>query len=158
MADWESVTVTLVDTQRSRQTSIQEWREKKEKLTNFIPEGMKDLKPVPKTSQRRRMKGKRTKKEQMVMKKTHRDKGWLLAPPPTPEIMNHERVIEREVEIVDGEKDGEDEVKNSRVKSKACMQRCHDGPDRGSSDGVRLETAGLPGHGVGGGGGYHAGV
>ena len=89
MVDWESVTLALVDTQMSRQTSIQESTEKKEKLTNIIPEGRKDVKPAPKTSQRRRMKGKLTKKEQRVMKKTHMDIGWLLASPPTPEIMNH---------------------------------------------------------------------
>ena len=37
------------------------------------------MKQIPKTSQKRRMKGKLTKKEQMMMKKTHRDIGWLLA-------------------------------------------------------------------------------
>ena len=56
------------------------------------------------------MKGKLTKKEQIVMKKTHRDIGWLLAPPPTPEIMNHEPWRK-------GGEAGEDEVENSRMES-----------------------------------------
>ena len=42
------------------------------------------------------------------MKKTHRDIGWMLSPPPPPEVISHERVLDKEVEImevVDGEKE-----------------------------------------------------
>ena len=51
------------------------------------------MKQIPKTSQKRRMKGKLTKKEQLMIKKTHMDIGWLLAPPPPPEFREHERVL-----------------------------------------------------------------
>ena len=93
-----------VDAQKSRQTTIQEWTKKDGNPSN--PEGRKEVKAVPKTPQKRRMRGKLTKKEQLMMKKTHRDIGWLLSPPP--EVRNHERVLEREVEvmeIVDGDKE-----------------------------------------------------
>ena len=52
--------------------------------------------------------GKLTKKEQRMMKKTHKDIGWMLSPPTPPEVINHERVLEKEVEsmeVVDREKE-----------------------------------------------------
>ena len=76
-----------VDMRKSRHTTIQDWTEKDR--SSSIPEGRKEVKIVQKTSQKRRMQGKLTKKEQLLMKKTNR------APPPPPEVSNHERVLER---------------------------------------------------------------
>ena len=56
-----------------------------------------------------------TKKEQLKMKKTHRDIGWLLAPPPPPEVTNHEKVLERELEVMEVA-DGEREERLERMR------------------------------------------
>ena len=56
------------------------------------------------------------------MKRTHKDIGWMLSPPPPPEVINHERVMEQEVEsieVVDAEK----EERLERMKRRALEWR-----------------------------------
>ena len=51
-------------------------------------------KPPPKEPARR-VRGKLSKKEQKAMKRSHKDIGWLLAPPPTRETVIHEKAMEK---------------------------------------------------------------
>ena len=46
------------------------------------------------------MRGKLSKEEQKKMKESHKDIGWMLAPP-TPEARHHEGVLERETESME---------------------------------------------------------
>ena len=86
---------------RKKQTSIQEWAKKDDGVEKNIPEGRKEEKIVFKPIQKRRMKGKLTKKEQAKMKRTHGDIALLLAPPPPVETRNHDKVMAREVEVME---------------------------------------------------------
>jgi hypothetical protein len=74
-------------------------------------------KPPPKEPARR-VRGKLSKKEQKAMKSSHKDIGWLLAPPPTRETVIHEKAMEKEtedMEIVDEER----EARIERMRRKA---------------------------------------
>ena len=81
MKDWEMATMIQGDVQKSKQTTIQDWTEKAG--NNSIPEGRNEVKTVKKTSLKRRTKGKLTKKEQLKMKKTHRENRLAAGTPST---------------------------------------------------------------------------
>ena len=65
--------------QMNRQTTISAW------AGQTRAKGVTGMKVIQKTSQKRRPTGKLTKKEQKMMKKTHKDIGWMLSPPTLPE-------------------------------------------------------------------------
>ena len=64
------------------------------------------------------------------MKESHRDIGWMVAPPPTPEARQHEGLLEREIEpmeVVDEAKEErleirEDKKENIGMEIKQVMQ------------------------------------
>ena len=58
-------------------------------------ERKENKKPQPPLNRKR---GKLSKKEEVEMKKRHRDISWLLAPPPPQDIIIHEKVMAREME------------------------------------------------------------
>ena len=86
--------------QKSSQSSIKEGTQQEKDEERTIPEGRKEIgkKPPPPL---RRVKGRLSKKEQVEMKKKHRDIAWLLAPPPTQETVNHEKAMASEAEKMD---------------------------------------------------------
>ena len=63
------------------------------------------------------------------MKKSHKDIGWLLAPPPTLETVIHERAMDREtedMEVVDEEREARiDRMQRKALENKS-MQTCKD--------------------------------
>ena len=68
-----------------------------------VPEGRKieTITSTSKPSQRKRTKGKLTKKEQKRMKQTHGDIALLLAPPKPLEVRKHEKTLAKEVEVME---------------------------------------------------------
>ena len=69
MEDWVIPTMPQTELQMTRQTTISDWTGKA---------GVRVVQVIQKTSQKRRLTGKLTKKEQRMMKKTHKDIGWML--------------------------------------------------------------------------------
>ena len=79
--DWKDVTGCLVvDTgmeQRSRQASIKEWTQQEKDEERNVPVGRNEKMKKPPL---RGVRGKLSKKEQVEMKRKHKDIAWLLAP------------------------------------------------------------------------------
>ena len=124
-----------------KQPSIANWTEKDGgEQSNILSGGSRldttltvpvQKKPPPKEPARR-VRGKLSKKEQKAMKSSHKDIGWLLAPPPTRETVIHEKAMEKEtedMEIVDEERE-------ARMESRPNLQRYRDGIDGGGRAGV----------------------
>ena len=124
LTDWtEPSTVMNVNT---KQSTIKDWV----KADNF-PEGWKVYvqKKDPKAT--RRTRGKLTRKEEKNMKASHRDNGQLLAPKPSKESLEHEKMLENEIEydpkdLESIEKEKEERI--SRIKQRSlewqAMQFC----------------------------------
>ena len=97
-----------------RQSSIKDWVEHE-----IIPEGRKGKSPPKGSSKVRRVRGKLSKKEQEVMKATHRDISHLLVKQPPAEMKAHEECIEKEPEYDVRQAEIEKEERLQRMRRRA---------------------------------------